>query len=27
VLAVGTGLLWQLIATPADVYSLSEEAP
>jgi uncharacterized membrane protein YfcA len=27
VLAVGTGLLWQLIATPADVYSLSESAP
>ena len=27
VLAVGTGLLWQLIATPADVYSLSEGAP
>jgi uncharacterized membrane protein YfcA len=27
VLAVGAGLLWQLIATPADVYSLSENAP
>ena len=27
VLAVGAGLLWQLIATPADVYSLSEGAP
>ncbi len=27
VLAVAVGLLWQLIATPADVYSLSESAP
>jgi uncharacterized membrane protein YfcA len=27
VLTVGAGLLWQLIATPADVYSLSEGAP
>jgi len=27
VLAVAAGLLWQLIATPADVYSLSESAP
>ena len=27
VLAVGAGLLWQLIARPADVYSLSEGAP
>ncbi len=27
VLTVGAGLLWQLIATPADVYSLSEAAP
>lgn len=27
VLAVGAGLLWQLIARPADVYSLSEAAP
>ena len=27
VLAVAGGLLWQLIATPADVYSLSEAAP
>ena len=27
VLAVGAGLLWQLIATPADVYSLSEGVP
>jgi uncharacterized membrane protein YfcA len=27
VLAVAVGLLWQLIATPADLYSLSESAP
>ena len=27
VLAVAGGLLWQLIATPADLYSLSEAAP
>jgi uncharacterized protein len=27
VLAVGAGLAWQLIAQPADIYSLSEEAP
>jgi len=27
VLAVAAGLLWQLIATPADLYSLSEAAP
>jgi len=27
VLTVGAGLLWQLVATPADVYSLSEGAP
>jgi uncharacterized membrane protein YfcA len=27
VLAVGAGLLWQLIARPADVYSLSEGTP
>ena len=27
VLAVGAGLLWQLIVRPADVYSLSESAP
>jgi len=27
VLTVAIGLLWQLIATPADVYSLSESAP
>jgi uncharacterized membrane protein YfcA len=27
VLAVGTGLLWQLVARPADVYSLSEGVP
>jgi uncharacterized membrane protein YfcA len=27
VLAVGVGLAWQLVARPADVYSLSEGAP
>jgi hypothetical protein len=27
VLAVAGGLLWQLIVTPADLYSLSEAAP
>jgi uncharacterized membrane protein YfcA len=27
VLAVGAGLFWQLVATPADVYSLSEGTP
>jgi uncharacterized membrane protein YfcA len=27
VLTVGAGLLWQLVATPADVYSLSEGTP
>ncbi len=27
VLAVGAGLLWQLVARPADVYSLSEGVP
>jgi hypothetical protein len=27
VFAVAAGLLWQLIATPADLYSLSEAAP
>ncbi|HWU56031.1 MAG TPA: sulfite exporter TauE/SafE family protein [Rhizomicrobium sp.] len=27
VLAVGAGLFWQLVATPADVYSLSEGLP
>jgi uncharacterized membrane protein YfcA len=27
VLTVGAGLFWQLVATPADVYSLSEGAP
>jgi uncharacterized membrane protein YfcA len=27
VLAVGAGLAWQLVARPADVYSLSEAAP
>jgi hypothetical protein len=27
VLAVGAGLAWQLVARPADLYSLSESAP
>jgi hypothetical protein len=27
VLTVGAGLFWQLVATPADVYSLSEGIP